>query len=64
VKISARDPTLFLLRPLPEGQPLPAGTREGFLLLADDGASNGPPQRSPREDETHAERKPNGGSTP
>jgi hypothetical protein len=59
VKISARDPTLFILRPLPEGQPLPAGTREGFLVLADVGSSNGP-LRAPSGTETGSTRKPNG----
>jgi hypothetical protein len=35
VKTSARDPDLLLLRPLPEGQSAPVGTREGFLVLAE-----------------------------
>ena len=40
VKTSARDPNLFLIRPLGEGQPAPNGTREAFLVLADaDGGS-------------------------
>jgi hypothetical protein len=56
VKISARDPTLFLLRPLPEGQPSPPGTREGFLVLADAVPSSGP-----RPVEADGARKPNGG---
>jgi hypothetical protein len=35
VKTSVRDPSLLLLRPLPEGQQAPTGTREGFLVLAE-----------------------------
>jgi hypothetical protein len=35
VKTSARDPDLLVVRPLSEGQPPPAGTREGFLVLAE-----------------------------
>ena len=35
VKTSVRDPQLLLLRPLPEGQRAPTGTREGFLVLAE-----------------------------
>jgi hypothetical protein len=34
VKTSVRDPRLLLIRPLADGQAAPAGTREGFLLLA------------------------------
>lgn len=42
VKTSLRDPSLLLLRPLSDGQLPPAGTREGFLVLADDnGSRNG-----------------------
>jgi hypothetical protein len=33
VKTSVRDPNLLLLRPLPEGESPPFGTREGILLL-------------------------------
>jgi hypothetical protein len=43
VKTSVRDPTLLLLRPLPEGQLAPTGTREGFLVLTEtevEGRSN------------------------
>jgi hypothetical protein len=36
VKVSVRDPSLFLLRPLADGASPPAGTREGFLTLAED----------------------------
>jgi hypothetical protein len=36
VRLSVRDPSLFLLRPLADGSPPPAGTREGFLTLAED----------------------------
>lgn len=35
VRTSVRDPKLFVLRPLAEGEPVPTGTREGFLALAD-----------------------------
>ncbi|HXN32428.1 MAG TPA: hypothetical protein VN894_11220 [Polyangiaceae bacterium] len=35
VKTSVRDPNLLLLRPLPEGEKPPTGTREGFLVLAE-----------------------------
>ncbi len=35
VKTSVRDPSLLLLRPLPEGQQAPTGTREGVLVLAE-----------------------------
>jgi hypothetical protein len=35
VRTSARDPALMVLRPLADGQTAPAGTREGFLVLAD-----------------------------
>jgi hypothetical protein len=43
VKTSLRDPSLLLLRPLADGQLPPAGTREGFLVLADidNGSRNG-----------------------
>jgi len=34
VKTSVRDPRLLLVRPLANGQVAPAGTREGFLVLA------------------------------
>ena len=47
VKTSVRDPQLLVLRPLTEGEPAPAGTREGFLAFA-----NAPP---------NAPKKPNGG---
>ncbi len=33
VKTSVRDPNLLLLRPLPEGESPPFGTREGILLF-------------------------------
>jgi hypothetical protein len=33
VRISVRDPGLFVVRPLPEGAALPTGTREGFLVM-------------------------------
>lgn len=35
VKISARDPGLLVVRPLAEGEPVPAGTREAFLVMVD-----------------------------
>jgi hypothetical protein len=35
VKVSVRDPSLFLLHPLANGAPPPAGTREGFLTLTE-----------------------------
>ncbi|HEY4015519.1 MAG TPA: hypothetical protein VGM06_19380 [Polyangiaceae bacterium] len=35
VRTSARDPALMVLRPLADGQMAPAGTREGFLVLAE-----------------------------
>lgn len=35
VKTSVRDPGLLLIRGLADGQRPPAGTREGFLVLAD-----------------------------
>lgn len=35
VRTSVRDPTLLVVRVLPEGQPPPPGTREAFLLMAD-----------------------------
>lgn len=35
VKISARDPDLLVVRPLADGEPAPAGTREAFLVLTD-----------------------------
>jgi hypothetical protein len=35
VKASARDANLLVVRPLHEGQPLPAGTREAILVLVD-----------------------------
>jgi hypothetical protein len=35
VRTSARDPALMVLRPLADGQVAPAGTREGFLVLAE-----------------------------
>jgi hypothetical protein len=46
VKASSRDPDLLVVRPLPDGRPLPPGTREGTLVLAEDdaevhGAKNG-----------------------
>jgi hypothetical protein len=49
VKTSVRDPKLFVLRPLADGEAAPAGTREGFLLLADS--------------KVHGQTKPNGGGT-
>jgi hypothetical protein len=33
VKSSARDPNLFIVRPLAEGQRAPTGTREAYLVL-------------------------------
>ena len=38
VKISARDPSLFIARPLADGQALPPGTREALLVIGDPGA--------------------------
>ena len=35
VKVSVRDPNLLVVRPLPEGQPLPPGTREALLVMAE-----------------------------
>jgi hypothetical protein len=35
LKVSARDPGLFIARPLADGQPPPAGTREAMLVLVD-----------------------------
>jgi hypothetical protein len=35
VKISVRDPSLLVVRPLAEGQSPPPGTREAFLVMAD-----------------------------
>jgi hypothetical protein len=46
VKTSVRDPKLFVLRPLAEGEAAPPRTREGFLMLPD------PPSSAPK--------KPNG----
>jgi hypothetical protein len=34
VRTSARDATLLVVRPLPEGEAPPAGTREAFLVMA------------------------------
>jgi hypothetical protein len=36
VRASARDPDLLVVRPLPEGRPLPPGTREASLVLVED----------------------------
>jgi hypothetical protein len=47
VKTSVRDPKLFILRPLADGEAAPRGTQEGFLVLADSRAI--------------APKKPNGG---
>jgi hypothetical protein len=33
IKTSVRDPTLLVVRRLDEGKPLPAGTREGWLVI-------------------------------
>lgn len=38
VKISVRDPSLFIARPLAEGQALPPGTREARLVLVEPAA--------------------------
>jgi hypothetical protein len=35
VRTSVRDTTLLVVRLLPEGQPLPEGAREAFLVMAD-----------------------------
>jgi hypothetical protein len=35
IKTSVRDPTLLVVRRLDSGHALPAGTREGWLLMAD-----------------------------
>jgi hypothetical protein len=35
VKVSVRDATLILARPLRDGEPAPPGTREGFLVLVE-----------------------------
>ncbi len=40
VKTSVRDPGLLLLRALPDGQAPPAGTKEGFLIVADAGSGH------------------------
>jgi hypothetical protein len=45
VKVSVRDPNLLVVRPLPDGQPLPPGTREAMLVLAD---TEGDPPRGPQ----------------
>jgi len=34
VKTSVRDPSLLVVRPLADGQSLPAGTREAFLVMS------------------------------
>lgn len=39
VKTSVRDPKLLVLRTLTEGEPAPAGTREGFLAFANSAPS-------------------------
>jgi hypothetical protein len=36
VRTSVRDPALLVVRPLPGGQSPPPGTREAFLVMADD----------------------------
>jgi hypothetical protein len=35
VKLSVRDPSLLVVRPLADGESAPAGTREAFLVMAD-----------------------------
>jgi hypothetical protein len=43
VKASARDPDLLVVRVLPEGRPVPPGTREASLILAaDEAEAHGP----------------------
>jgi hypothetical protein len=36
VKTSVRDASLLVVRVLPQGQPLPPGTREAFLVMTED----------------------------
>jgi hypothetical protein len=35
VRMSVRDSSLFVVRPLPEGQPAPPGTTEAVLVMPD-----------------------------
>jgi hypothetical protein len=35
VKVSARDPSLLVVRPLAESESAPPGTREAFLIMVD-----------------------------
>jgi hypothetical protein len=45
VKSSVRDPNLFLVRLLPDGQDAPPGTQEAFLSGSDaQSLLSGPPQ--------------------
>lgn len=62
VKSSVRDPNLLLLRPLPEGQSPPVGTREGFLVLTED-TPEPAPRRSQRPPEGDG-RNSNGSGVP
>lgn len=59
VKTSVRDPNLLLLRPLPEGQSPPVGTREGFLVLAQEMDESAPPL-GPGSDQDGGENNTNG----
>lgn len=42
VKPSARDDTLYVVRPLKPGQRLPFGTREAMLVFSDEPTNAGP----------------------
>ncbi|HLK39475.1 MAG TPA: hypothetical protein VKU41_22115 [Polyangiaceae bacterium] len=46
IKASVRDASLFIVRPLAEGQRPPPGMREAFLVMLDDGVA--PPHEQPR----------------
>jgi hypothetical protein len=39
VRTSARDPTLLLVRVLPDGHPAPPGAYEAYLQAVEDGAN-------------------------
>jgi hypothetical protein len=39
VKTSVRDPSLLVVRVLPDGQAAPAGTHEAFLTLSQSGSA-------------------------
>jgi hypothetical protein len=48
VKTSVRDPSLLVVRPLAEGQSAPPGTREAFLIMAEDADAADPGRSKPR----------------